>query len=206
MSRFSPRLEERFLIKLLRQIGLIFAVGLVLFGAFFIAFVVSLPRPTTIPPKADGIVVFTGTASERLVVGFNLLEQNRGKRLLISGVYDDQTFETIMALSPPNSTRVHCCLDLDYEAKNTLENAEQTTAWVNIHGYRSVIIVTSSHHMPRAFLELRRIKPNLRLSAYPVVPEKVHLTRWWLYPGTLKLLFGEYVRYIWALAGLPNRG
>ena len=67
----------------------------------------------------------------------------------------------------------------------------------------SLIIVTSAHHVPRAFLEMRRAMHAIRLSAYPVVPENVRMEAWWRYPGTFSLLLGEYVRYIWSLTGLP---
>ena len=154
-------------------------------------------------PTADGIVVFTGTASARISVGLDMLARGKGQRLLISGVYADQNFDTILAMAPPGLDNVACCLDLDYIAKDTRENAHETALWAEIHGYKSLIIVTSAHHVPRAFLEMRRAMPAIRLSAYPVVPENVRMDAWWRYPGTFALLLGEYVRYIWSLTGLP---
>jgi len=85
-----------------------------------------------------------------------------------------------------------------------LTNAQQTALWAEVHGYQSLILVTSAHHVPRAFLELRRTMPTARLSSWSVVTDKVHLDDWWAYPGTTSLLIGEYMRYLWALAGLPR--
>ena len=206
MARFIPLLDKKQPINWWWRFIVLLGVLIFLFFLFFVIFAINLPRPTAIPPKADGIVVFTGTAPERISAGFELMKKGRGKRLLISGVYDDQTFATIMAFAPQESARLSCCVDLDYEATNTVENTHQTAIWAGVHNYRSVIIVTSAHHMPRAFLEMRRTKPNLSLSAYPVVPKNVQLDRWWQYTGTLRLLLGEYIRYLWTLANLPHRG
>ena len=180
------------------------ASAVVLFLTFFVIFANSLPTPPDDVPKADGIVIFTGTATERIGTGLQLLSQDKGQRLFISGVYENQTFETVMAMAPEGRQDIKCCIDLDYEAGNTVENAEETALWAGIHGYKSLILVTSAQHIPRAFLELRRTMPTVKLSAWPVVPENVHIDRWWAYSGTTSLLMGEYMRYLWALAGLPR--
>ena len=65
--------------------------------------------------------------------------------------------------------RLRCCIDLDYRATNTVGNTQETALWAEVHEFSSLIVVTSSHHMPRAFLELRRTLPTTSLSAYPVL-------------------------------------
>mgnify|MGYP001057532473 CR=1 FL=1 len=155
-------------------------------------------------PKADGIVIFTGTALARLETGLDLLARGKGQRLLVSGMYQSQNFTTLKTLAPDKMDLVNCCVDLDYVADNTLTNAQQTAFWAELHGYQSLILVTSAHHVPRAFLELRRTMPTVRLSSWSVVAPQVHLEDWWLYPGTTSLLLGEYMRYLWALTGLPR--
>ena len=178
-------------------------VGLYVF--FFILFVETLSTPETDVPAADAIVVFTGTAMTRLEVGLDLLQRDKGKRLLITGLYEKQRFDEIIDLAPAQAqARLRCCLDLDYKAANTVANARETALWAEVHGFQSLIVVTSAQHMPRAFLELRRAMPTARLSAYGVVPPQVKLDYWFAYPGTMALLLGEYTRYLWALTGLPR--
>jgi len=178
--------------------------GIFLFGMFFVIFANNLKSTPDDVPNANAIVIFTGTAKARIETGLDLLAQGKGQRLLISGMYENQNFNTLSTLAPDKQHWVNCCVDLDYIADNTLTNAQQTALWAEVHGYQSLILVTSSHHVPRAFLELRRTMPTARLSSWSVVTDKVHLDDWWAYPGTTSLLMGEYMRYLWALAGLPR--
>jgi uncharacterized SAM-binding protein YcdF (DUF218 family) len=177
-------------------------IGLIGAAIIFLVFVAALPpgKPDR-DVSADGIVVLTGTAVERLITGIQLLEERRGKRLLISGVYQGQGFDDIAKLGH-DAALINCCLDLDYHAETTVENAQQTAQWARVHEFSSLLIVTSAHHMPRAMLEFRRAMPHLKLTAYPVVLQNVKLDKWWRYPGTFALLLGEYARYILSLIGL----
>jgi uncharacterized SAM-binding protein YcdF (DUF218 family) len=203
MTRFEDNDEQHLARKIFRQLLMMLGGALVVFAFFFGLFANSLDTEAGDVPAADGIVVFTGTASARISAGLDMLARGKGQRLLISGVYADQNFDTILTMAPDGVDNVSCCLDLDYIAKDTRENAHETALWAEIHGYRSLIIVTSAHHVPRAYLEMRRAMPAIRLSTYPVVPENVRLDAWWRYSGTFALLLGEYVRYIWSLTGLP---
>ena len=53
-----------------------------------------------------------------------------------------------------------CCVDLDYSAINTEGNAIETKRWAHRRGIRSLIVVTSNYHMPRAMAELRASFPT----------------------------------------------
>ena len=205
MSRFaSPDRDARQ--QRLSALGWLLGGLLGLYLFFFILFVETLDGPPKDVPRADAVVVFTGTAMTRLEVGLELLQRDKGERLLITGLYEKQRFDEIIALAPADAQRrLRCCLDLDYKAANTVANARETALWAEVHGFQSLIVVTSAQHMPRAFLELRRAMPTARLSAYGVVPPQVKLDYWFAYPGTMALLLGEYTRYLWALTGLPRQ-
>src|SRR5215510_6314790 len=98
---------------------------------------------------AAGIVVLTG-GSSRVSDAMELLAAGYGKRLLISGVHPLSAASDISRSLSENQSFLNCCVDLDHSAVNTRSNAEQARLWARERGFRSVIVVTSNYHMPRA--------------------------------------------------------
>src|SRR5215510_7544048 len=144
--------------------------------------------------QADGIVVLTG-GSSRVADAIELLSEGRGKRLLITGVHRATTSAQIARVAPAYGRLIACCVDLDYSALNTVGNALQTKHWATVHRIRSLVVVTSNYHMPRAMAELGRQLPDVSLIPFPVVAEKMRNDPWWNL-STAKLLFSEYLKYI----------
>ena len=94
------------------------------------------------------------------------------------------------------STRwVRCCVDFD-RSLNTLGNAIETKRWAERRGFRSLIVVTSNYHMPRALVEFSHAMPQTTLIPFAVVGEKWREEPWWTSASTLRLLMSEYVKYI----------
>jgi uncharacterized SAM-binding protein YcdF (DUF218 family) len=145
--------------------------------------------------EADAIVVLTGGAS-RIPEAVKLLMQGKGERLLISGVYTATTRKELAALSPGDQDLFDCCIDLDRKARDTIGNADETSAWVRKHGFRSLIVVTDSYHMPRSLAEIRRTLPDTELIPFSVKQDHLRMEALWSSPGTLKLLAGEYLKFI----------
>lgn len=145
----------------------------------------------------DGIVVLTG-GTGRVAAGFDLLRHASANRLLISGVHAQVG---IADLAPSADGDVSCCVDLGYAADDTVGNAREAAGWAHGHGYRSLTLVTSSYHMPRALLEFRSaLGADVAIEPYPVDSATVHLDEWWRWPGTVRLLAREYGKYLLALA------
>ncbi len=168
----------------------------------FIVFANSVDRVRREPAyAADGITVLTGGVS-RIDKAMKLLSEGKAKRVLITGVNRGTTKEQLKRLASEGDQYFACCVDIDKEARNTIDNATETAQWVTLHQYGSVIVVTSNYHMPRALAELARAIPGVTLVPYPVVDNNVHVERWWTYPGTTRLLLSEYLKYLPALGRL----
>jgi uncharacterized SAM-binding protein YcdF (DUF218 family) len=160
-------------------------------------FVWSVPtHEVALDRNADGIVVLTG-GSSRVLDAMELLSAGRGRRLLITGVHRATTSAEITRLNSAYGRLMACCVDLDHSAVNTEGNALETKRWAHHRGIRSLIVVTSNYHMPRAMAELARQLPDVPLIAFPVVTENVRTERWWS-PPIARLLLSEYLKYIFA--------
>ncbi|HWL03309.1 MAG TPA: YdcF family protein [Xanthobacteraceae bacterium] len=181
----------RFLGRALMLVLLLAALG-------FVWFLLSIPLEESSTRRADGIVALTGGAA-RVTDAIELLASGRGKRLLISGVHPATSAAEISRLKPDYARLVRCCVDLDRDALNTWGNATNTRRWVEQQGFRSIIVVTSNYHMPRAMMELSRQLPDVELLPYPVVSPTLRTEPWWASLATTRLVFSEYVKYILAL-------
>lgn len=179
--------------------GVILLLVMLIIG--FIVFANSVDRKRVEPARADGITVLTGGVS-RIDEAMKLLSQGKAKRVLITGVNRGTTLEQLKTLASQGDQYFACCVDIDKEARNTIDNATETAQWVTLHQYGSVIVVTSNYHMPRALAELERAIPGVRLYPYPVVDNNVQVEQWWRFPGTTRLLLSEYLKYLPALGRL----
>ncbi len=177
-------------------------LGILVFIGGFFEFTNRIPRqkPANIA-KADAIVVLTGGKS-RVIDALKLLAEKKGSRLLISGVHQTTSLKSLRKIAPSQSALLDCCVDLDKAARNTIGNAAETATWVSSNKFKSLIVVTSSYHMPRGLAELKGVLPKVTLTAYPVFVTSVPVSRWWTNPGTARLLFSEYVKYLETLIRL----
>lgn len=178
-------------------------LGLVAFGFGFVQFAreASGAGEARLPARADGIVVFTG-GRDRIGGAIRLLAEGYAKRLLISGVHPDTTEVAIAALAGGREDLFECCIDLGHSALDTIGNASETANWAERQGFSSLIIVTSSYHMPRSLAELGRVLPEARLEGHAISTSSIDLTHWWRTPRAVSLLLSEYVKLLAARARL----
>jgi uncharacterized SAM-binding protein YcdF (DUF218 family) len=186
---------------LLRRLGwstfVLCASGVLFIGLGFVWFVRHVPaEEVSLTRNADGIVALTGGAS-RIADAIELLASGRGKRLLISGAYRATNSDEISRLNPDFERWVRCCVDFD-RSLNTLGNAIETKRWAQSRGLRSLIVVTSNYHMPRALAEIAHQLPDVALVPFPVVTDRQRAERWWVGWGTTRRMFIEYVKFVFA--------
>lgn len=118
----------------------------------FAAFMLLLPRPLE-GRGTDAIVVPTGGAG-RIDRGLQLMRDHQARRMLVTGVAPGVRPADLARTYRASPALFACCIDLGTEAVDTRSNAEETASWVERHGYRSVRLVTSDWHLPRARMEL----------------------------------------------------
>ena len=173
-------------------LAMLWAVGLFAFAAR-----ISHSTPAADPGRAQGIVALTGPSPARMEVGVSLLQEGRGQRLLISGVNRMNTRDSIRRAARSVAGPVYdCCVDLGFEAVDTIGNARETADWARARGYDQVIVVTADYHMPRALLELRGAMPRARLTPYPVATDELNARAWWRNPHQARRLSLEYCKYL----------
>ena len=155
---------------------------LLLYVLGFALFAVALPQPAD-GARTDAIVVLTGGAG-RIERGLALLKQGRAKRMLVSGV--DRTVRPVeLAVRYRERRLFRCCIDLGRESVDTRSNADETADWLRRNKYRSVRLVTTDWHMPRARFELARQAPEVAITGDAVRSNP-----------SFRALFAEYNKYL----------
>ena len=176
-------------------VGLVWVVGLFAFADRVRGF-----TPAEEPAAADGIVALTGPSSERVNAAMRLLEQGKGDRLLISGVNREVKRRELRDVTPGSNRLFDCCVDLGFDAVDTVGNAQEIADWANAQGYDSLIVVTSDYHMPRSLMEIRSAAPGMELIPYAVQTPSLDNPRWWRAAVTARRMTLEYSKYLAVMA------
>ncbi len=180
-------------------------------SAGFLGFVEHIPRNLPVlamgvdAKRYDAIVVLTG-GSGRLEAGLRLLEAGRARKMFVSGVYHGVDVASLLELSQTAPRDLDCCITLGYSADDTTGNAAETVKWMSAEGFSSMLLVTANYHLPRSLLEFRSAMPGAKIAAWPVQPPNVQIANWWRWPGTARLLAGEYTKYLAAWVRARLRG
>ena len=194
----DQRQRRRSSVKRLAAWALAAAAALWLAG--FLSFLLTGPKQDLAAgAPADGIVVLTG-GQDRIAEAVELLAAGRGRRLLISGVNTMVTDDALARQFPKSAALFQCCIDIGHRALNTAGNAQEAGAWAARHGHKTLIVVTSDYHMPRAMIEFRRAMPSVDLRAWAVAPVMPETSDWQQRLARSRLLAMEYSKMIFAWA------
>ncbi|MGB5086063.1 YdcF family protein [Methylocystis sp. FS] len=181
----------------------ILAGGAVLAAALllgFVGFALSLPREEfSIPVQTEGVVVLTG-GSDRVLDAATLLASGRARRMLITGVNPSTRSSLLAKILPVSRELFNCCVDLGYQALDTAGNAKETRDWAREHNItRTLIVVTSNYHMPRALVEISAALPKVELYPFPVVSEHIDVADWISNLRVARFVGKEYMKYVGSL-------
>ena len=145
-------------------IGILMSVWFI--GYFFFMITITKHKPLYENKKTDAIIVVTG-GSGRINEGLDLLAKGNAHHLFISGVGKNVQVKELYKLWKGEESDINCCVTLDHVARNTRGNAQETKKWMVSKGYRSLRLVTSSYHMPRAWLEFHHEMPSATIILHP---------------------------------------
>jgi uncharacterized SAM-binding protein YcdF (DUF218 family) len=166
-------------------------------GLLWFVHIIPDSAPVEITPT-DAIVVLTG-GSNRLITGIKLLEAQKAKKLLITGVGENATITDLTSLSKEvDRTQVKPLenrIIVGHIATDTISNAVETAIWMEFEQYHSLRLVTANYHIPRAVLQFQAMMPDITIIPHPVFPANFKLHQWWVSPGTAKLVISEYHKY-----------
>ena len=177
----------------LRFAFIAFCAAFILGFALFTSRITGMSQPKTID-TADAIVVLTG-GNDRIKPAFELLKAGSGKKLLISGVNPETPKKDIISAYNIPPDLAACCVDLDQIAVNTIGNATQSAKWLRANNFKSVILVTSNYHMPRAEKELHRLAGSVKIIPYPLVNSDLRNWKWLEQPDAFRLILTEYLKF-----------
>jgi uncharacterized SAM-binding protein YcdF (DUF218 family) len=188
----------------------ILLILLMFWGVGLLAFAsrVDQSTPADDPPVSDGVVAFTGASDARLTEAMKLLETGKARRMLISGVNPHTSRADVRGVAKATRRFYNCCVDLGYEAANTVGNGRETANWARAKGFHSLIVVTSDFHMPRAMLELHAAMPEAELTPYPIRTRELDARHWWRGQESARRMALEYSKYLVILAreGITHLG
>ncbi len=181
----------------MKTLAAFLAVGVIwLIGLLFFANNVQRLTPPDPVPQADGIVALTGGSDARIQEAMDLLQAGKGRRVLVSGVNRQVTRAQLKKIANPPEGLYECCVDLGFDAKNTLGNAQEIAAWARAKSFKSLIVVTSDYHMSRSLLEIHGAVPEAKLIAYPIVTPSLDTHRWWRTAGGARIMTLEYCKFL----------
>ena len=153
------------------------------------------------PQKADVIVSFEG-AYDRARAAYGLVDQSYASNLLISPSTERQLAFYEKRFKP---TRPYQHI-LEEKARTTFENALFTEAAIKKNNLKSVILVTSWDHMPRAYLLLRAMTlgSGVRVAPHRVATGSLSQDNWYRHRKGWKMIYNEIIEFWGSLAELAN--
>ncbi len=106
-------------------------------------------KSTFVQTSPDLIVVFTG-GTGRIEHAVKMAQEFKQPNVFITGVHEKNSVKTLMNPIDPKATEPTDHIELDYTARNTVENAISTLKYLrNNRGLNKILIISSDYHIMR---------------------------------------------------------
>lgn len=148
---------------------------------------------------ADAIVAVSGgDTNARTDEAIRRYREGWAPLLIFSGAAQDanspSNAETMKARAIEQGVPASDVLTEEF-ARNTAENAANTSAFINDRNLSKIILVTSAYHQRRASLEFAaKLGPSIQIVNAPVSQDNQWSRWWWLTPTGWWLALSEFVK------------
>jgi uncharacterized SAM-binding protein YcdF (DUF218 family) len=171
-------------------------VVVLLYTLGFFVFMQTLPTDRTLPAaSADAIVVLTGRQG-RIDEGLRLFQEGHARFFYVSGVHPDVKKTELIERGKIPAAKMACCVIFDSVARNTVQNAEQTAAWVRNQKINHLILVTDDLHLPRAMILFKKALPDRIITPHPLLIEPLFQEGRWKDPNAWWGPIKEYTKFL----------
>jgi uncharacterized SAM-binding protein YcdF (DUF218 family) len=149
--------------------------------------------------KADAIVAISGgDTNARVTEAVRLYRDDWADKLIFSGAAIDEE-------SPSNASTMkriamhsgvpESAITIEESARDTSENALNTSLLASFEGNKRMILVTSAYHQRRASMEFKQVfGDKAQIINHPVQNDKHWSSMWWLTPRGWWLAIGELAK------------
>ena len=157
----------------------------------FLTMLASLPLV-----RADAIVLLTGDGVTRCDTALELLARQAAPTLLVSGGVNAPPYavdaQTVRRHLIERGVNPSILLEPEMDSTNTRASAVNVCAIATLYKWRSILLVTSAYHMPRAVLSF--VAAMQAQGAFlPIIPVAVSQP-WYDATDRLALLDGEFAK------------
>lgn len=147
-------------------------------------------KATFVQTPPDLIVVFTGGPG-RIQFAVKRAQEFKQPNVFITGVHEKNSVKTILNPIDPTETTDH--IELDYNARNTVENVVQTLKYLrNNRGLNKILVISSDYHIMRIkmiFDQLVKEDEKFEFFFSPVPSD-------YLAPKSIKILYTEVFKLV----------
>ncbi len=157
-------------------------------------------KPQKQGQATDAIIVLTG-GKNRIESGLRIFADRLSTQLFITGVHEYVSKDEI--LNRHNGKALpECCITLGYEATTTTENAQEAKEWLAGKKFKTIRLVTSNYHMPRALLEFHHAIPEIAIIPNPIMQPDItpHDEYFWI------VTFIEYHKTVFRFLDMTFKG
>ena len=173
------------------KIVILLGVILSLYLISLVSFIYNIDKKYKINKQINNIVVLTGNRG-RLTTGLNLIANNPGSMMLITGVSKGVKYSDIIKNNNLKKDRIN----LGYSAKSTVGNAIETSLWIKKHNISEIILVTDNWHMQRAIILFNARMPNINILPYAINSFDFKLKDYLKFDDRTFFIYKEHIKYI----------